>query len=110
PEHEARDGDGGVVVPGELVVAGGDAAEAFEPVEAAFDHVAAPVAVAVEPAAAVPAPGPRGKLIGAFGDGVRDAPPPQISADDARGVALVGDQVPGPHPRAARAGARDPNG
>ncbi|NYD51630.1 hypothetical protein BJY14_007736 [Actinomadura luteofluorescens] len=110
PEDEAGDGDDGAVVGGEFVVAGGQAAEAFELVEAAFDDVAAAVAVPVEAAAAVSAAGAGGELVAAFGDGVRDAPPAQLVADDAGGVALVGDQVPGPGARSARPGPRDGDG
>jgi hypothetical protein len=50
--------DGGFVADGELVVAGGDGAVAFEPADAAFDGVALLVQAGVEGGrpAAVPAP------------------------------------------------------
>ena len=43
PEPCGREGDGGEEVAGQLVVAGGDAAEVLELVEEAFDEVALPV-------------------------------------------------------------------
>jgi len=107
PQDEADDGDGGSVVGGEFVIAGGDSAEAFELVEAAFDDVAAPVDLLVEAAAAPSAPGADGELVRSFGDGVGDLAPAQVGADLVGGIALVGDEVQRPDTRPAGACARD---
>jgi hypothetical protein len=60
-----------LVVAGEFVASGGDAAPLLEPVEAAFDDVAASLDVRVEgswPSALVAAPPTSGLLVCAFGD------------------------------------------
>ena len=51
-----------------------------------------------------------GDLVGAFGDGVRNAASSQVGADAAGAVALVGDDVVGPGAGPARTGARDVDG
>jgi uncharacterized protein YndB with AHSA1/START domain len=48
PEDDGGDGEFGAVVGGAFGVAGGQIAELFESVEAAFDDVAVPVAVDIE--------------------------------------------------------------
>jgi hypothetical protein len=72
PQDEAGDGHDGPIVSGEFFIAGGESAEAFELVEAAFDDVAAPVDLLVEAAAAPSASRAGGELVGSFGNGVGD--------------------------------------
>jgi hypothetical protein len=101
PFVDGGDVDGGLVADGELVVAGGEGAVAFEPVDAAFDGVPLLVDLSVEGgrAAAVSAsPLAVGDTITLLGDGGFDAAAAQPGAVGAGAVGLVG-QDP------ARAGA-----
>ncbi|GAB2985545.1 hypothetical protein GCM10027184_41890 [Saccharothrix stipae] len=91
---------------------GGDGTELLEPVEAAFDHVAAFVGGAVEGrwASAGPAASqPVGLLVAAFGDGGRDAASAQMGADGAAGVALVRDHPARPRGGPPRSGSVEPD-
>ncbi len=89
PHQKRCEGDGCLVGLGGLVVAGGDAAPLFQPVEAAFHHVALLVELLVEGWRASAAAEPVADLVGSFGDGVADAPPPEPGADGLGAVALV---------------------
>ncbi len=96
-----------VIGGGDFVVAGGDRSILFEPVETAFDHVAAPVLHRIERGRATtdatPAR-PVGLLIDAFGNRRGDPPTAQVSADRAGGLSLVGQHPPWPLPRLTRPG------
>ncbi|GLY75065.1 hypothetical protein Airi01_033320 [Actinoallomurus iriomotensis] len=109
PQDEAGDGHHSPIMSGELFVAGGESAEAFEVVEAAFDDVAAPVDLLVEAAATPSTPRAGGELVAAFGDRVRDPAPTQIGADLVGGIALVGDEVQRPGARPAGTPTADPD-
>ncbi|BCK69652.1 hypothetical protein Srufu_036050 [Streptomyces libani subsp. rufus] len=70
PHQKRCEGDGCLVGLGGLVVAGGDAAPLFQPVEAAFHHVALLVELLVESrraSAAAAAAEPVADLVGSFG-------------------------------------------
>lgn len=85
-------GDGG------FVESGGDRAVLLESVEAAFDDVAALVGEGVEgwwTAAGLAAPTSVGSLVAPLGDGGRDVPPAEFSADGLGGIAFVGDHPAG---------------
>ena len=78
PLEKCGDGDGGLERGGGLVIAGRDCSTLFEPVEAAFNDVAAFVDGGVEggrASAAWSASASVGLLVEPFGDGVGDAPP-----------------------------------
>ncbi len=100
PHQERCEGDGCLVGLGGFVVAGGDAAPLLQSVEAAFHDVAALVELFVEgrraPAVAA-APEPVADLVGPLGDGVADAALSQPGADGFGAVALVAQDVGGPH-------------
>jgi hypothetical protein len=109
PEGDGGDDDFGSVVGDAFDVAGGETAELFEPPEAAFDDVAAPVDLLVETAAAPSASFPGGELVPAFGDGVRDSTSAQVGADLVGGITLVGDEVQRPDAWSTGAGPADPD-
>lgn len=101
PEGDGGDDDFGSVVGGSFGVAGGEASELFEPVEAAFDDVALLVGVFVEGgwAAAGGASGSSaGDLVGAFRAREADPAVPERSSGGGMGVGLVRDHSPGPFP------------
>lgn len=104
PELQAGDGDQGLVVAGEFVVAGGQGFVVLELVEAALDDVAAPVGGSVELAAALAAPDAAVDLVDPLRNRGLDAAPAQVGADLRGRVALVSDDLlgrvlgrPGPH-------------
>ena len=100
--------DGGLVADGELVVAGGQGAVAFEPVDAALDGVPLFVDLAVE--GGWPAPGPAPVFavldaVGLLGDSGRDTALTQVDTVRAGSVGLIaqdpvraGAGSPGPRP------------
>lgn len=112
PEQERRECDRCFVGGGGLLVSRGDAAEALEPVEAAFDGVASAVGLAVEdwrPPAAAAAIVTVLLLVGLLGDGVCDAAFAQVSAEAAGAVRLVRDDLAGSAAWSAKAETRNPN-
>ena len=109
PQDEAGDGHHAPVMSSEFFVAGGESAEAFELVEAAFDDIAAPVDLLAEAASAPATPGADGELVTAFGDGVRDPAAAQVKADLVGGIALVGDEAQRPDARPPRVDAGNPD-
>ena len=112
PHQERCEGDGCPVGLGGLVVAGRDAAPLLEAVEAPFHHVAPLVELLVEDRRA-PAPAakpePVADLVGSLGDGVADAPASQPSPDGPGAVALVAQDVGGPHAGPSRTNAGHPD-
>jgi len=108
PFVDGGDVDGGLVADGELVVAGGQGAVAFEPVDAALDGVPLFVDLAVE--GGWPAPGPAPVFavldaVGLLGDSGRDTALTQVDTVRAGSVGLIaqdpvraGAGSPGPRP------------
>ena len=102
--------DGGFVADGELVVAGGDGAVAFEPVYPALDSVALLVDPGVEGWWAAAGPAlvlAVADLVGLFRDGAPDPTAPQAGAVGAGAVGLVCQYPPRAGPGPAPAGAGD---
>lgn len=95
-----------------LVVASGDRPILFEPVEAAFDHVAAPIGHRIEhrwPATSTAPTPPVGLLIDAFGDRGSDTATAQVSTDRTGGISLIGQHPPRSLPGLPPAGFRHPD-
>jgi hypothetical protein len=112
PFVDGGDVDGGFVADGELVVAGGDGAVAFEPVYAALHRV--PVFVAFWVEGGRPAAGPApvfavADLVSFLRDRAPDATPAQVSAVAAGVVGLVSQYPPGPAPGPSRPWPGDPD-
>src|SRR4051812_32357030 len=93
PDVDVGDLDGRLVADGELVVASGEAAVLFVPVDAALDGVPLSIGGRVErrgTAAGRSSFAAGGLLVGLDRDGCRDAAPSQVAPVAAAGVGLVG--------------------
>lgn len=99
PNRQRGDDDHRPVIGRPLLEPNGDPTPLLEPVDAAFDDVAAAVGCLVERGCAVGTRGPACALIAALGDDVSDAPAPQEQAAAVIAVALGGEQAVGTRAR-----------
>lgn len=99
PLPDGGDDHRGAIIRDPLLVAGRDAASLLECVDAALNHIPAPIPLSVEGERATTPRGPPTALVPPRGDGLGDAATAQQRAAGRAAVDLVGDDVVGPRGR-----------